>query len=150
MTPKRLSRVNCPEVTVSSMDTEPKLSHLQRWILVEAYKEIVKVGSVEPTKRSNIAWPDLPAHLLRIEVLRDYFKLPVREHHKEFGDYYWVIDTANVAPAKANAARTALTRSLGRLKDRGLISNSITLTARGIEVAKGLAPEPASASLRRT
>jgi hypothetical protein len=136
---KRLSLPNLAEVTVSAMGTEPKLSHLQRWIMVEAYKEIVKVGRVEPTRRDNRAWPDSTVHFLRIDVLRDYFHLPVRFQYSLYsGSGHWVIDTANVAPGNANAARTALTRSLRRLKDRGLISDSITLTARGIEVAKRL------------
>ena len=48
------------------------------------------------------------------------------------------IDNSTVGPEKANAARTSLSRSLKRLKERGLISDSIKLTARGIDVAKEL------------
>lgn len=40
---------------------------------------------------------------------------------------------------KANAARSSLTRALRRVRDRGLVTdNDITLTERGIAVAKEL------------
>lgn len=123
--------------------TKEKLSRLHRWILVEAYKEILKNGSSKPIKLDWITNPgNTPSHLLRIEVIRDYFKIPVRTQHKEFGGEYLVIDTSQVTPEKANTVRTTLTRSLTRLKERGLISHSIVLTARGIEIAKELLNKP--------
>jgi len=116
---------------------EEKLSRLQRWILVEAYCEIIEAGSCEPRKYRRTSY--LPAvHLLRIYVLRDYFNIPLRTQRNDFGHKWLVIDDAAVGPEKANAARTSLSRSLRRLKERGLISDSIRLTLRGIDVAKEL------------
>jgi hypothetical protein len=118
--------------------SEEKLSRLQRWILVEAYCEIVEAGSNEPKKYRRIG--DLPAvHLLRIYVLRNYFNIPVRTQRNDYGNKWLVIDRATIGAEKANAARTSLSRSLRRLKERGLISDSIRLTLRGIDVAKELA-----------
>jgi hypothetical protein len=114
-----------------------KLSRLQRWILLEAYWGIVEAGSDEPKKYRRIS--DLPAvHLLRIYVLRDYFKIPLRTQRNDYGHKWLVIDNSEVGPEKANAARTSLSRSLRRLKERGLISDSIRLTLRGIDIAKEL------------
>jgi hypothetical protein len=114
-----------------------KLSRLQRWILLEAYAEIVKAGSVEPTEHRRTRYFP-PVHLLRIDVLRDYFKIPVRTRRKDYVHRWLVIDSREAGQERANAARTSLTRSLRRLKERELISDSITLTSRGIEVAKAL------------
>jgi hypothetical protein len=117
--------------------SEQKLSSLQRWILIEAYAEIVEAGSYEPKKyRRTICLP--PVHLLRIYVLRDYFNIPLRTQKNDYGHKWLVIDNATVGPEKANAARTSLSRSLRRLKERGLISDSIRLTLRGIYIAKEL------------
>jgi hypothetical protein len=82
----------------------------------------------------------LPAvHLLRIYVLRDYFKIPLRTQRNDYGHKWLVVDDSAVGREKANAARTSLSRSLRRLKERGLISDSIRLTLRGIAIAKELA-----------
>jgi hypothetical protein len=116
---------------------EQKLSPLQRWILIEAYSEIIKAGSDEPKKyRRSSHLP--PVHLLSIYVLRDYFNIPLRTQRNEYAHKWLVVDKATVGPEKANAARTSLSRSLRRLKVRGLISDSIRLTPRGISVAKEL------------
>jgi hypothetical protein len=45
---------------------------------------------------------------------------------------------ATAGTEKANAARTSLSRSLRRLKERGLISDSIRMTFQGIGIAKEL------------
>jgi prophage antirepressor-like protein len=37
-------------VTTLSFNIEKKLSHFERWILVEAYQEILKAGTDQPTK----------------------------------------------------------------------------------------------------
>jgi len=114
-----------------------KLSRLQRWILIEAYCEILDAGSNEPRKYRRGS--DLPAvHLLRIYILRDYFSIPLRTQRNDYGHKWLVIDRTTVGAEKANAARTSLSRSLRRLKERGLISDSIRLTLRGIDVANGL------------
>jgi hypothetical protein len=115
-----------------------KLSRLQRWILLTAYRGILEAGSNEPTKRDAHYGYYGRVHLLRIEVLRDYFNMPIRAQRKGYGGQYLVIDMSKTDPEKANAPRTALTRSLRRLKTRGLISGSITLTAKGIAAAKEL------------
>jgi hypothetical protein len=117
--------------------SEQKLSALQRWILIEAYSEIVKAGSDEPKKFRRSGYLP-PVHLLRIHVLRDYFNIPLRTQRNDYGHRWLVIDNATVGPEKANAARTSLSRSLRRLKERGLISDSIRLTLRGIDIAKEL------------
>jgi hypothetical protein len=119
---------------------EVKLSRLQRWILIEAYGGIIEAGSDEPQEYRRTCY--LPAvHLLRIYVLRDYFKIPLRTQKNDYGHKWLVIDNAAVGTEKANAARTSLSRSLRRLKERGLISDSIKLTLRGIEVAKELSAD---------
>ena len=117
--------------------TDHKLSALQRWILIKAYAEIVEAGSNEPKKFRRTAYL-APVHLLRINVLRDYFNIPLRTQRNDYGHKWLVIDDATAGPEKANAARTSLSRSLRRLKERGLISDSIRLTLRGIEIAKVL------------
>ena len=117
--------------------SEENLSRLQRWILIEAYSEIIEAGSDEPKKYRRISYLP-PVHLLRIYVLRDYFKIPLRTQRNDYGHKWLVMDKAAVGPEKANAARTSLSRSLRRLKERGLISDSIRLTRCGIEVAKEL------------
>ena len=117
--------------------SEEGLSPLQRWILLEAYCEIIKAGSNEPTKYRRISCLP-PVHLLRIYVLRDYFKIPLRTQRNDYGHKWLVIDNATAGPEKAIAARTSLSRSLRRLKERGLISDSIRLTLRGIDIAKEL------------
>ena len=117
--------------------SKQKLSPLQRWILTEAYFEIIEEGSEKPKKyrRTN----RLPAvHLLRIYILRDYFKIPTRTRRNDYSHKWLVVDQAAIGPEKAQAARTSLSRSLRRLKQRGLISDSIRLTRRGIDVAKEL------------
>jgi hypothetical protein len=48
----------------------------ERWILVKAYQEILKAGTDQPTKTKQ---DGTKVHLLRIDVVRDYFRLPVRE-----------------------------------------------------------------------
>ena len=117
--------------------SEHKLSTLQRWILIKAYSEIVEAGSDEPRKyRRTSCLP--PVHLLRINVLRDYFNIPLRTQRNDYGHKWLVIDNATAGTARANAARTSLSRSLRRLKERGLISDSIRLTLRGIDIAKEL------------
>jgi hypothetical protein len=120
------------------MSREEKLSKLQRWILVAAYKEILKNGS-DFRKRDNRAWPNSKVQLLRIEVIRDYFKVPMQTKRTQYSsEGYLAIDTSQVTPEKANAVRSALTRTLRRLKERRLISGNIVLTERGTEVAKEL------------
>src|SRR6202521_2132925 len=114
-----------------------KLSPLQRWILIKAYAEIVEAGSNEPKKYRRTGYLP-PVHLLRINVLRDYFNIPLRTQRNDYGHKWLVIDDATAGPEKANAARTSLSRSLRRLKERGLISDSIRLTLRGIDIAKEL------------
>lgn len=117
---------------------QQKLSRLQRWILTRAYNEILETGSEEPRKFRRTS--DLPpVHLLRIHILRDYFKIPLRTRRNDYANKWLVIDDAAVEPEKAKAARTSLSRSLRRLKLRGLISDAIRLTPRGIDVAKDLA-----------
>jgi hypothetical protein len=117
--------------------SEHKLSALQRWILVKAYAEIVESGTNEPKKYRRIGYLP-PVHLLRIKVLRDYFDIPLRTKRNDYRHKWLVIDNATAGPEKANAARTSLSRSLRRLKERGLISDSIRLTFRGIQIAKEL------------
>jgi hypothetical protein len=114
-----------------------KLSALQRWIMIQAYAEIVESGSDEPKKYRRTGYLP-PVHLLRIKVLRDYFHIPLRTQRSDYGHKWLVIDNATAGLEKANAARTSLSRSLRRLKERGLISDSIRLTLRGIEVAQAL------------
>jgi hypothetical protein len=114
-----------------------KLSALQRWILIKAYSEIVEAGSNEPKKYRRTGYLP-PVHLLRIKVLRDYFNIPLRTQKNDYGHKWLVIDNATAGSEKANAARTSLSRSLRRLKERGLISDSIRLTLRGIAIAKVL------------
>jgi hypothetical protein len=117
---------------------QQKLSRLQRWILLEAYNEILEVGSEEPRKYRRAG--DLPpVHLLRVHILRDYFKLPLRTRRNDYAHKWLVVDDAAVQPEKAKAARTSLSRSLRRLKIRGLISDAIGLTPRGIDLARELA-----------
>jgi hypothetical protein len=114
---------------------EENLSRLQRWILDKAYCGIIEAGSDEPQEyRRADSLP--PVHLLRIEVLRDYFGIPLRTQKNDYGHKWLVIDNLTAGPKRANAARTSLSRSLKRLRIRGLISDSITLTPRGIDVAK--------------
>ena len=117
--------------------SEQKLSALQRWILIKAYAEIVEAGSNEPKKYRRSGYLP-PVHLLRINVLREYFDIPLRTQRNDYGHKWLVIDNATVGSEKANAARTSLSRSLRRLKERGLISDSIRLTIRGIDIAKEL------------
>jgi hypothetical protein len=117
--------------------SEQKLSALQRWILIKAYAEIVESGSNEPKKYRRTGYLP-PVHLLRINVLRDYFDIPLRTQRNDYGHKWLVIDNATAGLEKANAARTSLSRSLRRLKERGLISDSIRLTLRGIDIAKEL------------
>jgi hypothetical protein len=117
--------------------SDHKLSALQRWILIKAYAEIVESGANEPKKYRRIT--DLPpVHLLRNNVLRDYFNIPLRTQRNDYGHKWLVIDNATAGPERANAARTSLSRSLRRLKERGLISDTIRLTLPGIEIAKEL------------
>jgi hypothetical protein len=117
--------------------SEHKLSALQRWILIKAYAEIVEAGSNEPKRFRRTAYL-APVHLLRINVLRDYFNIPLRTQRNDYGHKWLVIDNATAGHEKANAARTSLSRSLRRLKARGLISDSIRLTLQGIDIAKEL------------
>jgi hypothetical protein len=122
--------------------SEQKLSALQRWILIKAYSEIVEAGSNEPKKYRRTGYLP-PVHLLRIKVLRDYFNIPLRTQKNDYGHKWLVIDNATAGSEKANAARTSLSRSLRRLKERGLISDSIRLTLRGIDIAKVLSAKMA-------
>jgi hypothetical protein len=117
--------------------SEQKLSALQRWILIKAYSEIVEAGTSKPKKYRRTGYLP-PVHLLRINVLRDYFNIPLRTQKNDYGHKWLVIDNATAGAEKANAARTSLSRSLRRLKERGLISDSIRLTLRGIDIAKEL------------
>ena len=117
--------------------SEHKLSALQRCILVKAYAEIIESGTNEPKKYRRTGYLP-PVHLLRIKVLRDYFNIPLRTQKNDYGHKWLVIDNATAGAEKANAARTSLSRSLRRLKERGLISDSIRLTLRGIQIAKEL------------
>jgi hypothetical protein len=117
--------------------SQQKLSALQRWILIKAYAEIIEAGSNEPKKYRRTGYLP-PVHLLRIKVLRDYFDIPLRTKRNDYRHKWLVIDNATAGPEKASAARTSLSRSLRRLKERGLISDSIRLTRRGIEIAKEL------------
>jgi hypothetical protein len=114
---------------------EENLSRLQRWILNKAYCVIIEEGSNEPKKYRRTGYLP-PVHLLRIEVLQHYFKIPLRIQKNDYGHKRLVIDNLTAGPKKANAARTSLSRSLKRLRMRGLISDSIKLTPRGIDVAK--------------
>ena len=91
--------------------SEHKLSALQRWILIKAYAEIVEAGSNEPKKYRRSGYLP-PVHLLRINVLRDYFNIPLRTQRNDYGHKWLVIDDAAVGPEKASAARTSLSRSL--------------------------------------
>jgi hypothetical protein len=122
--------------------SEHKLSALQRWILVKAYAEIVESGTNEPKKYRRTGYLP-PVHLLRIKVLRDYFNIPLRTQKNDYGHKWLVIDNATAGAEKANAARTSLSRSLRRLKERGLISDSIRLTLRGIDIAQVLSAKMA-------
>jgi hypothetical protein len=117
--------------------SEQKLSALQRWILIKAYAEIVESGSNEPKKYRRTGYLP-PVHLLRVNVLQDYFNIPLRTKKNDYRHKWLVIDNATAGPERANAARTSLSRSLRRLKERGLISDSIRLTLRGIDIAKEL------------
>jgi hypothetical protein len=125
--------------------SQQKLSALQRWILIKAYAEIIESGSNEPKKYRRTGYLP-PVHLLRIKVLRDYFDIPLRTKRNDYRHKWLVIDNATAGPQKASAARTSLSRSLRRLKERGLISDSIRLTRRGIQIAKELSAK----KVRRT
>jgi hypothetical protein len=126
--------------------SEQKLSALQRWIMIQAYAEIVESGSDEPKKYRRTGYLP-PVHLLRIKVLRDYFHIPLRTQRNDYGHKWLVIDSAAAGLEKANAARTSLSRSLRRLKERGLISDSIRLTRRGIEIAQELSAKNGTPTL---
>ncbi len=117
--------------------SKQKLSPLQRWILTEAYFRIIAARSDEPKSYRRAGYLP-PVHLLRIYVLRDYFKIPLRTQKNDYTHKWLVVDKTAVGSEKAQAARTSLSRSLRRLKERGLISDSIRLTHRGINVAKEL------------
>jgi hypothetical protein len=121
--------------------SEAKLSRLQRWILVTAYQEILKAGTDQPTKKKVGPWilsRSTKVHLLRVEVFRDYFKLPVRERSVWKSGSPLVLD-GSTDLKKANAARSSLSRAMRRLRDRGQVTDDdITLTERGIAVAKEL------------
>jgi hypothetical protein len=64
------------------MGYEEYLSRLQRWILNKAYCGIIEVGSDKPQeyRRGDSL---RPVHLLRIEVLQHYFKIPLRTQQNE-------------------------------------------------------------------
>jgi hypothetical protein len=121
--------------------SEVKLSHLQRWILMTAYQEILKAGTEQPTRKKQGPWiwsNSTKVHLLRVDVFRDYFKLPIRSRSVSDIDSPLVLD-GSTDLKQANAARSSLTRALRRLRDRGLVTNNdITLTEKGIAVAKEL------------
>jgi hypothetical protein len=125
--------------------SEQKLSAFQRWILIKAYAEIVESGSNAATKYRRTGYLP-PVHLLRIQVLRDYFDIPLRTQRNDYGHKWLVIDNAMAGPERAHAARTSLSRSLRRLKERGFISDSIRLTLRGIDIAKVLSAKMARRS----
>ena len=121
--------------------SEVKLSRLQRWILVAAYQEILKAGTDQPTKKKIGPWTlsrSTNVHLLRVDVFRDYFKLPVRGRSRWDSASALVLD-GSADLKKANAARSSLSRAMRRLRERALVTdNDITLTERGIAVAKEL------------
>jgi hypothetical protein len=123
--------------------SQTKLSHLQRWILLSAYEGIVATGIEEPTKKKVSPWRSYRmaknVHLLRADVFQGYFKLPLRGRSLYEPDPPFLVLDGRENQKKANAARSSLTRALRRLRKRGLTTdNDITLTAEGIEVAKGL------------
>ena len=132
---------------------ETKLSKLQRWILEKAYAAIIEAGTIEPQK---INWRDgydhTKAHLLRVEVMRDYFGLPVHliTSFQTAPFRYLSLDTKRADTKQANAARVALARSLRRLEERGLVHRMMPmkskrfrllhLTAEGTELVRKLVP----------
>jgi hypothetical protein len=123
--------------------SEVKLSRLQRRILVTAYQEILKAGTDQPTKKKIGPWTlsrSTNVHLLRTDVFRDFFKLPVRKRSMWKGHNNPVVLDGATDLKKANAARSSLSRALRRLRERGLVTDDdITLTEKGIAVAKELA-----------
>jgi hypothetical protein len=70
---------------------EENLSRLQRWILNKAYCVIIEEGSNEPKKYRRTGYLP-PVHLLRIEVLQHYFKIPLRIQKNDYGHKRLVID----------------------------------------------------------
>jgi hypothetical protein len=122
--------------------SEVKLSRLQRWILVTAYQEIVKAGTTEPTKEKIGPWMlyhSTTVHLLRVDVFRDYFKLPIRSRSVWKSSNNPLVLDGSADLKKANSVRSSLSRAMRRLRDRGLVTDDdITLTEKGITVAKEL------------
>jgi hypothetical protein len=120
------------------VQSQPKLSKLHRWILVEAYREIRKAGTDEPQVTERTSWADWKhkVHLPRIVILQRYFNLPVRPQSIYDDDSPLVIAGTEIG----RKAHASLGRSLRRLKQRGLIEeyNRVVLTAEGIQVAKAL------------
>jgi hypothetical protein len=102
------------------MTAEKKLSQLQRWILKAAYAAIVEAGTEEPQRRDARNGFDLNdrGHLLRVEVMRDYFGLPVHLINTNIGGFesYLSIDTLAADREKANAAPVTLPLLCGRWK----------------------------------
>jgi hypothetical protein len=123
--------------------SEVKLSRLQRWILATAYQEIMKAGTDQPTKKKIGPWTlsrSSNVHLLRVDVFRDYFKLPIRNRSVWKSSNNPLVLDGSTDLKKANAARSSLSRAMRRLRDRSLVTNEdITLTEKGIAVAKELA-----------
>ena len=122
--------------------SEVKLSRLQRWILVTAYQGILKAGTDQPTKEKFGPWilsRSTKVHLLRTDVFRDYFKLPIRGRSVWKSSNNPLVLDGSADLKKANSARSSLSRAMRRLRDRGLVTDDeITLTERGIAVAKEL------------
>jgi hypothetical protein len=122
--------------------SEVKLSRLQRWILVAAYQEILKAGTDQPTKKKVGPWTlshSTAVHLLRVDVFRDYFKLPLRGRSLWDSNPPFLVLDGRENLKKANAARSSLSRAIRRLRDRGPVTDDdITLTEKGIAVAKEL------------
>jgi hypothetical protein len=121
---------------------EGNISQLQRWILNKAYCGIMEAGSDEPQELRR-ADSSPPVHLLRIEVLRDYFGIPLRTQKNDYGHKWLVIDNLTAGPKKANAARTSLSRSLKRRRvseiERGRAKRSMGSRA-GLHDRRGLGP----------
>jgi hypothetical protein len=83
-----------------------KLSRLHRWILLTAYTHILEAGTIDPREFPH------EGHLLRAEVFRDYYDLPMRQNETpSYRSPLFFIDTSYVSPAKSNAVHFALTRT---------------------------------------
>jgi hypothetical protein len=143
------------------MTSEPKLSRLQKFILLEAAKTLPEVQEI--VRRENglrqgaieIGWlradsepikADNVAHISRQKVLKSYFNLSYRKRRFQG----WVTDQdtdridATIEPIRYNRANATLYRAIRRLEARGLINRmnrfraGLQLNEKGVVIAAEL------------